>query len=634
MPSRLYWLPEIENWREKIKQLNTLGAEGVESGIKLTKYNLDFLQTNHLDAYFKKIPKSVKETKIGSEVKLAILGPSTYTHLHSAIRVGGIRHGINIETYETAYNQFRQEILNPSSGLKSFAPNFIILSFDAYHIESYFNAYGNIEKASEAFYNEKKQLYKNINSNIDAKIIQQSVLNVLVPIVGNCDRNYEYSAYNFVNIANKIIQRICGEFEVDFIDFNARIYFEGLKNWHDTSLWMRSKQEIMPTSAPVYGDIVSNTIAIKRGNVSKCLVLDLDNTIWGGVIGDDGLDGIKIGQGNAISEGYFEFQKYVKNLAKRGIILAVCSKNDHANAIEPFEKHEGMLLKLEDIPCFMANWNDKATNIRNISKNLNIGLDSIVFVDDNPVERDLIRQELPMVNVPEFPDEPAMLPRLISDAGYFDSFSVTVDDLKRINQYNENSKRQKLLSAATDIAAYLKSLEMKMAYRDFDEEGFARIVQLINKTNQFNLTTKRYTENQMREVIDNGKCITIQAKLVDKFGDNGMIAAVIAKPISEDTLEIDTWLMSCRVLGRHVEDACLDLLVSKAINKGYKYLIGRYIATEKNSIVAELFPRLGFVKTENYSDSNNEYILNTENYLEKNKYILIERNNGVYHERN
>jgi len=334
-------------------------------------------------------------------------------------------------------------------------------------------------------------------------------------------------------------------------------------------------------------------VAAGRGRSSKCLVLDLDNTLWGGVIGDDGLEGIELGQGSGNGEAFVEFQRYVHHLAERGVILAVCSKNDEANALEPFLKHPDMVLQREQIACFVANWSDKATNLRYIAKTLNIGLDSLVFADDNPVERALIRRELPMIAVPELAEDPALYVQTIASAGYFEALRVTEEDLARGELYQANAERERLKETVTDMGGYLESLRMVLTVQPFDRVSLARVTQLINKTNQFNLTTERLTEFEVVERMNDPHVVTLQARLSDRFGDNGIIAILIARIIGVEAV-IETWLMSCRVLGRQVEEACLNALVERCVDLGAEDLVGSYIPTEKNSMVREMYRSLGF----------------------------------------
>ena len=322
-------------------------------------------------------------------------------------------------------------------------------------------------------------------------------------------------------------------------------------------------------------------------------MLDLDNTLWGGVIGDDGLEGIVLGQGSGTGEAFADFQRYAKGLTERGVILAVCSKNDEANALEPFERHPEMVLKRSDIACFVANWTDKAANLRAIASTLNLGLDALVFADDNPVERALIRRELPEVAVPELPDDPALYVPTIAAAGYFEGLRVTEEDRVRSQLYQANAERERLKESVTDMESYLESLDMTLSAQPFDLIGLARVTQLINKTNQFNLTTERLTEAEVTERMRDPRRVTLQARLTDRFGDNGIIAILMAR-VEGAEAHIETWLMSCRVLGRKVEEACLNLLVERCKRLGARRLIGIYRPTQKNAMVRTLYPGLGF----------------------------------------
>jgi FkbH-like protein len=297
-----------------------------------------------------------------------------------------------------------------------------------------------------------------------------------------------------------------------------------------------------------------------------------------------------------------------KGLTERGVILAVCSKNDEKNALEPFERHPEMVLKRDQIACFIANWTDKASNLRSIAKTLNIGIDSLVFADDNPVERALIRQELPMVRVPEMPEDPAAYMSTISAAGYFEGLRVTDEDKVRSQLYQQNAERTRLMESATDMEGYLHSLRMEMSALPFDSIGLARITQLINKTNQFNLMTERLSEAEVAGRMQDPNVVTLQVRLTDRFGDNGIIAILMAS-IRGAEANIETWLMSCRVLGRRVEEACLNVIAERCREAGVQRLIGRFRPTEKNGMVKDLYSRLGFTLLAEELDGSSNWLL-------------------------
>jgi len=340
--------------------------------------------------------------------------------------------------------------------------------------------------------------------------------------------------------------------------------------------------------------------------------------------------GIALGQGSPLGEGYAAFQDYARELSRRGVILAVCSKNDEANAVEPFEKHPDMVLKRGDIASFVANWSNKADNIRAIARQLNIGLDSLVFIDDNPFERNLVRQELPMVAVPEISDDPTSYPVALADAGYFEALAVTDEDRERTTQYQGNKARDALKAAVTDLPSYLRGLEMQLAWRRFDKIGLQRIVQLINKSNQFNLTTRRYTEEDVAAVMADPDAFGLQLRLLDRFGDNGIIAVIIgrlqANPGRENRgkdLYVDTWLMSCRVLGRQVEPTTLNLIAQEAARLGARRVVGDYIPTKKNSMVEHHYARLGFTVMETNPAGGNRNVLDLAAFTPADTFIHV-----------
>jgi FkbH-like protein len=351
---------------------------------------------------------------------------------------------------------------------------------------------------------------------------------------------------------------------------------------------------------PLYADHVARTVAAIRGKSGKVLILDLDNTVWGGVIGDDGLEGIRVAQGDARGEAHLAVQRLALDLRQRGIVLAVSSKNTDEVAREPFEKHPEMLLKLEHIAVFQANWSDKATNIQAIADELSLGLDAMVFLDDNPAERGLVRKLLPRVRVPELPEDPAYYTRTLTAAGYFEAVAFAGEDLKRAGFYHDNAKRASLQKQVGGVDAYLASLDMTITFQPFDATGRARIAQLINKSNQYNLTTRRYTGPEVTEAENDPEVFTLQVRLADIFGDNGMISVVICRPGEAGVWEIDTWLMSCRVLGRKVEHMVLREILEHARAAGIGKLSARYLPTDKNKLVVDHYAKLGFTKVEEH----------------------------------
>jgi FkbH-like protein len=396
--------------------------------------------------------------------------------------------------------------------------------------------------------------------------------------------------------------------------------------WFDRARWFQAKQEIAPNAAAAYGDLLARVIAADRGQSKKCLVLDLDNTLWHGVIGDDGLDGIVLGEGTAVGEAHLALQRYAKQLAARGVILAVCSKNDLATAEEVFRKHPEMALAREDIAAFVANWDDKAANLQAIARQLNIGLDSLVFVDDNPAERSRIRQALPAVAVPELPNDVADYVPCLAEAGYFESVRFTADDRQRGEQYQANAARETLRDAAGSIDDYLQALEMSMECGPFAPVDLPRVTQLINKTNQFNPTTRRHTADDVARFAAAPGHVTLQFRLRDRFGDNGLVSAMILVPDPEQTkgLVVDTWVMSCRVFGRQLETAAMNAAIDAARANGVTSIRADYFPTAKNGYVRDLFPRLGFAAAAPPSpEGASSWILRVDAYTPRPTHIAV-----------
>lgn len=623
----LYWLPEVADWRDRLRAFGKNGAAAWDEAVALANSRLDFIRTNALDqtvaAVFGGKPPRELATK---PIRLALLGSSTMAHLHAAIRVAGMRRGLWIELYENDYGQYWQELTDPASALREFQPTTVLLALDAHHLSAGLGAGLAAADADHLFAERSgriRECWRLAREAFRCPVTHQTPLPVHPTFLGNNEHRLPGSRQGFITRLNHELRLIADAEGVDVLALDARAAMDGLKAWHDPALWHRAKQEISPAAAPIYGELVARLLAAKQGRSSKCLVLDLDNTLWGGVIGDDGLAGLVLGQGSALGEAFVGFQDYARELSRRGVILAVCSKNDEANALEPFEQHPEMLLKRNDIASFVANWNDKAANIRAIAEELNIGLDSLVFIDDNPFERSLVRRELPMVAVPEVSDDPATFAQTVADAGYFEAVTVTEEDRVRTEQYQGNRRRDQLKASTTDLESYLRSLEMQLIWRRFDQVGLQRTVQLINKTNQFNLTTRRYSEGDVVAVMNDPRAFGLQLRLVDRFGDNGIIAIVIGKMQRDDDLLIDTWLMSCRVLGRQVEPTTLNLVAESAKRLGACRIVGEYLPTKKNGMVKDHYQKLGFALLDQGTDGSSRSALDLSTFVPAHTFIDV-----------
>ncbi len=583
---------------------------------RLAGYRRDFTLTTRLDRLASEGLGAIARgdcTVPGLQpMRIALLSSHTVDHLVPAIRVAGLQRRLACSVYVAPYGMYRQALLMEDAELARFAPQLIVLALDARDaplqlpLEA---SQAEVDAAISERIDELRLLWRRARERYAAQVVQQTIVPADPPLFGSFEALVPAAPFALIERLNAAIREAARDDGVLLLDLAWEAargsYGDGLA---EPVRWHQAKQLVSPNLAPLYGDQLARIAAASVGLSRKCLVLDLDNTLWGGVVGDDGVDGIKLGQGSPCGEAFLAFQRYAALLARRGIILAVCSKNDLSVAEAAFN-HPEMALKRSDIAAFVANWEDKAGNLRRIASMLDIGLDSLVFVDDNPAERDIVRRELPEVAVPELPDDVADYPARVAAAGYFESVSFTSDDATRGRNYALNAERKAAMSHATDMEGYLRGLEMVLSATPIGAAELARSTQLINKTNQFNLTTRRYSEAEVERIASDPRSVTLAIRLADKFGDNGLISVLMARPdeaFPEDELLIDSWLMSCRVLGRQVEEAVLDVLASTAIQAGYKALIGEYRPTERNGMVAEHFARLGFTQRPTPADAPSE----------------------------
>ena len=610
MSIELAWLPELPGWSGLLEAARQAPREDAFRSFQhLACSRMDFVRAGKLDKAVQRYQASQNEAPPLPTLRLALLGSSTLSHLLPGIRLGALRRGFLLEIYVGSYGMYRQELSDPSSGLYAFQPDVVCFAMDAQHLA------GGEQASAESAMANLRQCWQLARESLGCRaVIQQMLLPRFPTLLGNNEYRLPSSPAALVAKINQEIRASAAVEGVNLLSVDVWSAEDGLANWFDASLWYQAKEEIHPRAAVVYGDQLGRLIAALWGRSRKCLVLDLDNTLWGGVIGDDGLEGIVLGQGSAAGEAFVALQRYARQLGERGVILAVCSKNEEANALEPFEKHPDMVLRRKDIACFVANWTDKAANLRTIAEQLNIALDALVFVDDNPAERRLIRAELPMVAVPEMPEEPAEYARTLADAGYFEAVDLTAEDRERTELYRANAQRSAARAAATDLGAFLDGLGMELFANSFDMAGLKRIAQLMNKTNQFNLTTKRYTEADVLRMMADENTATMQLRLTDVHGDNGVIGLMVGERQGE-SMVIDTWLMSCRVLGRGVEEATLNLLVERARELGCASLRGEYRPTAKNGMVRDHYRQLGFVPVGSAEDGSTQWELPIANFV-------------------
>jgi FkbH-like protein len=608
------WLPQLADTDRAIGAVSAAGSneEAVKVLATVANHRLGFLETIKLDKALSKItPVSVEGF---ARVKVAILGSTTLDHLAPAIRVAGLRRKLLIDVYTGAYGQYRQEILDSHSALRQFAAQFVVLSIASMHVLERIPIATRAE-AVESVLNravaELETLWRTIRATHGATVIQQTFLDSSAPIFGNYDSSIPASPFRLVTRLNELVTSAAMREGALLLDIAGRCWRDGLARWYDVTRWLQAKQEIAPQVAPLYGELLVRIFAAQLGRSYKCLVLDLDNTLWGGVVGDDGTEGIVVGNGSASGEAYLALQHYVLALKERGVVLAVCSKNDASIAQAPFSERSDLALRKSDFAAFVANWEDKSVNLQTIARQLNLGLDSLVFVDDNPAERARIREELPMVAVPELPEDPAHYVGVLADAGYFEATSLTDDDLERAAHYAANADRQALKDTAGSTEEFLRGLAMSVSHGPFRSQDLPRVAQLMNKTNQFNTTTKRYSPEEIEAIAGEPRNMTLQFRLSDRFGDNGLVSAMIMRPTSSDatTLELENWVMSCRVFGRELEYEAMNIAVEAARQRGARTLVADYIPSSKNGVIKDLYPRLGFQCIQHGAETKTRWLL-------------------------
>lgn len=541
--------------------------------------------------------------------KIAMVGSSTLDFFAPAVRVMACAANIEASIWTGGYGQFRQDLLQPNPALDEFKPTVVIIASEwrALHLPDETSNHTEVVQQVVAEY---RALWQAARQCWGAFVIQHNFEQPLYEPYGYLSAARPNGRANLIQQINLALWQAAQiEAGVAILDVNQIAAEYGKAKWHDPVLWHNAKQTPIHDALPLLAKHQISLVSAALGLTRKCLVLDLDDTLWGGVIGEDGLGGIKLG-GDAAGEAFVAFQHYVKALKQRGIILAVCSKNNEADAKLPFLQHREMVLKLDDIAVFVANWQPKDENVRHIAATLNIGLDSLVFADNNPVERNWVRQQLPEVAVPELPDDPAGYLAALHNGSYFEALTLTNEDRLRADAYRDNAQRSAALANAGDLEAYLASLEMQAELRNVDALDLARVTQLINKTNQFNLTTRRATETQVQAWMHDPDVYTQTIRLRDKFGDNGLISVIVAMQAAGQ-MRIDTWLMSCRVLGRRVEETAIAVLQRHALDRACHVIIGEYIPTAKNAMVADVYERMGFTLTETRADGSKLYTLDT-----------------------
>ena len=528
-------------------------------------------------------------------VRLAILGTSTLDHFASILAFWLAHGGIDAEIFLAKYDTVHQTILDPDSALYAFRPDIVWLFLN--HRDLQFSVTGPctadaVQSAARQIIQQRQSLWDALAQRSKATIIENNADLPAERVFGNYEGTIPWGRIGVLRCYNLLLTEAVSPGVVLFdLDYLSSLY--GKARWVDQRYWHHSKHAFAFDATGLVAFSASRLVGAVNGLAKKCLVVDLDNTLWGGVVGDDGLSGIRLGQG-ADGEAFVAFQRYLRQLKERGVLIAVCSKNDEATALEPFRHHPDMQLREDDIAVFVANWENKADNVRDIAARLNIGLDSIVFVDDNPAERELIRSVLPAVTVCDLPDDPAGYVQALDGLRSFETVFFSDEDSMRSRLYRDNADRQTFQHRCADLSSYLRQLDMRGSVGVCDDIHRSRMAQLINKSNQFHLTGTRYTEAQLDALRRDPRHHLRYFTLADRFGDNGVIAVVILRNEDDGALTIDTWVMSCRVLSRGMEEFICQEIQAIAGALRCSAIRGCYTPSKKNQLVAGLYGRLGF----------------------------------------
>lgn len=561
----------------------------------------------------KKILKNVPANLV--PIKVALLGDTATQFLATALKGTGIDRGFNLDLFEAEFNQIERQFMDPGSDLHAFDPEYIVV-FQSTHKWLEKHALSNNEQKT-ALADERLAFVQSICGLTQAKIIYLNYPEIEDTVFGSYANRVPSSFTWQLRKFNYELMRISQDnpnlYICDLAGLQSKF---GRERFFDAAVYTSTEMILSLDALPYVSARIIDIICSLKGRFKKCLILDLDNTLWGGVVGDDGLEGIQLGHGLGIGKVFTEFQMWIKKLKERGIIICICSKNDEDKAKEPFEKHPDMVLRLSDIAVFMANWETKVDNIRAIQQVLNIGFDSMVFLDDNPFERNIVREHIPGITVPELPEDPADYLEFLYSLNLFETTSYSVTDKDRTKQYQIEAERTSYAKTFTSEAEFLRSLEMVSKVEGFTPFNTPRVAQLSQRSNQFNLRTVRYTEADITSMSNDPGIIPVTFTLEDKFGDNGLICVVILKKLDEESLFIDTWFMSCRVLKRGMEDFTLNTVVLKAREHGYRRIVGEYLPTLKNGMVKDHYDRLGFKPL-----GEGRYELDVNEYQNKTCYI-------------
>lgn len=558
--------------------------------------------------------------------KIAILGGSTTRDIRLMLELFLLQYGIKPEFYESEFDQYYQDAMFPNPALEAFAPDVVYLHTTIRNIADFPKISDSAETVEQLLmqeYRRYEQMWDRLAAVYHCVIIQNNMEYPYYRMMGSRDASDIHGRVNYVTRLNLKFYEYAQRTEHFYIhDINYLSAQYGLEQWSDPFYWHSYKYALCVPAIPEFAFSVAKIIKSVYGKNKKAFVLDLDNTLWGGVVGDDGVENLVLGHETSAGQVYCAFQEYLKAYKEFGILLNIASKNDHENAVAGLN-HPAGVLRPDDFIKIKANWEPKDRNLLQIAEELNLMPDSLVFVDDNPAEREIVRAQVPGAAVPEMPAEPAHYAKIIDRSGFFEVTGLSEDDRRRTAMYQENDRRKQEQAAFADYEEYLKALAMKAEIEPFTAVYMARIAQLTNKSNQFNLTTRRYSQPEIEAVAADPAYITLYGKLEDKFGDNGVISVVIGHR-QEQVLHMDLWIMSCRVLKRDMEFAMMDTLAERCMEAGITEIRGYYYPTAKNAMVKEFYSRQGFDKIEEDAAGNTTWrLVLTEGYEKKNRVIAV-----------
>lgn len=559
------------------------------------------------------------------EKKIAILGGSTTRDIRDILELFLLNYGIRPCFYESEYNQYYADGMFPNPALEEFHPDILYIHTSNRNIEQYPSLEDDrtlVTQKLQAEYERFQALWEHLHAVYGCPVIQNNFEPPLYRLLGNRDASDYRGRWNYIQRLNQMFYEYADthqDFYIHDICYEAADY--GLERWSDPFYWNMYKYAMCVPAIPYTAFQLARIIKSIFGRNKKVLNLDLDNTLWGGVIGDDGPENIEIGQETSMGQTYAEFQDYLKQHKKLGVLLSVNSKNNEETALSGLERADSVL-KREDFVAFRANWEPKSHNLYATAEELKLLPESFVFVDDNPAEREIVRQEVPRAAVPEITKVEEYI-RVLDRSGFFEVTNFSEDDLKRNEMYLANEQRNKMQKNFSDYGDYLRSMEMKAQIGAFDPAYFSRIAQLTNKSNQFNLTTHRYSQSEIEQIAADPQYLTLCGRLEDKFGDNGVVSIVIGRK-EKDVLQIELWLMSCRVLKRGMEYAMMDTLVKQCRDCRIRQIYGYFYPTAKNAMVKDFYALQGFEKLEEDVDGNAKWSFRIpEQYTLKNQVITV-----------